>query len=101
MGGGFFMAPEGKPNDGLFDLCVAREVSRARIFGLISHFMRGSQATQEPIQTGQARHVVVTALEGALPAHADGETLCTAGQRLEMELLASQINVIYQPQEEV
>ena len=99
MGGGFMMAPEGKPDDGLFDLCIAREVSRARIFGLIPHFMQGTQATQEPIRTGRAQRVVVTAVEGTLPAHADGETLCTEGQRLEMELLPSQIEIIYQPTE--
>ncbi len=101
MGGGFFMAPEGKPDDGLFDLCIAREVSRARIFGLMSHFMRGTQATQEPITMGQARHVVVTAVKGVLPAHADGETLCTEGKRLEMELLPGQIEIIYQPLEAI
>jgi diacylglycerol kinase family enzyme len=94
MGGGFMMAPEGKPDDGLFDLCIAREVSRARIFGLIPHFIRGTQATQEPIRMEQARRVVVTAIEGALPAHADGETLCTEGQRLEMELLPRQIEIL-------
>jgi YegS/Rv2252/BmrU family lipid kinase len=94
MGGGFLMAPEGQPDDGLFDLCIAREVSRTRIFGLIPHFLRGTQASQEPICTGRARRVVVTALEGVLPAHADGETLCTDGQRLEFELLPHQIEVI-------
>jgi diacylglycerol kinase (ATP) len=94
LGGGFMMAPEGKPDDGLFDLCIAGEVSRARIFGLIPHFIRGTQATQEPIQTGQARRVVVTAVEGVLPAHADGETLCTEGRRLEIELLPRQVEVI-------
>jgi len=101
MGGGFMMAPQGKPDDGLFDLCIAREVSRARIFGLIPHFMRGTQATQEPIRTGRARRVVVTAVEGVLPAHADGETLCTDGRRLELELLPRQIEVIYQQPEAV
>ena len=99
MGGGFFMAPEGEPDDGLFDLCIAHEVSRTRIFGLISHFMRGTQASQEPIRTGRARHVVVTAIEGVLPAHGDGETLCTEGQRLEMELLPAQIDIICPPPE--
>jgi len=97
MGGGFFMAPQGKPDDGLFDLCIAREVSRARIFTIIPHFMRGTQATQEPIRTGQTQRIVVTAVEGTLPAHADGETLCAAGQRLEIELLPGQIEFICQP----
>ncbi len=99
LGGGFFMAPDGKPDDGLFDLCIAREVSRARIFSLIPHFLRGTQATQEPIQTGRAQRIVVTATKGALPAHADGETVCTDGQRLEIELLPRQIEVICPPPE--
>jgi YegS/Rv2252/BmrU family lipid kinase len=100
MGGGFMMAPQGQPDDGLFDLCIARQVSRARIFGLIPHFLRGTQATQEPIRSGRTQHVVVTAVEGVLPAHADGETLCTDGRRLELELLPRQIEVICQPTED-
>jgi YegS/Rv2252/BmrU family lipid kinase len=94
MGGGFMMAPEGRPDDGLFDLCIAREVSRARIFGLIPHFMRGTQATQEPIRTGRAARVAVTAVEGVLPAHADGETLCTEGTQLEMVILPQQLDIL-------
>jgi YegS/Rv2252/BmrU family lipid kinase len=94
LGGGFYTAPAGRPDDGLFDLCIAREVSRARIFGLIPHFLRGTQGSQEPIQTRQARHVVVEAVDGVLPAHADGETLCTDGTRLEMELLTAQLDVL-------
>jgi len=101
MGGGFFMAPEGKPDDGLFDLCIAREVSRLRLFGLIPHFMQGTQAGQEPVTMARARRVVITAVEGVLPAHADGETLCTEGQRLEMELLPNQIEMIYLSPEEI
>lgn len=99
MGGGFYMAPAGKPDDGLFDLCIAREVSRLRIFSMIPHFLRGTQATQEPIRMARAQHVVVTALKGVLPAHADGEILCTAAERLEVELLPSQLEVISLPPE--
>ena len=99
MGGGFMMAPQGQPDDGLFDLCIARQVSRARVLGLIPHFMRGTQSTQEPIRTERARQVVVTAIEGVLPAHADGETLCVDGRRLELELLPRQIEVITAGQE--
>jgi YegS/Rv2252/BmrU family lipid kinase len=94
MGGGFVMAPDGEPGDGLFDLCIVREVSRGRIFGLIPHFLRGTQMTQEPVRAGRTQKIVVAAVEGILPAHADGETLCVDGQRLELELLPRQIEVI-------
>jgi diacylglycerol kinase (ATP) len=97
MGGGFMMAPAGQPDDGLLDLCLARQVSRSRIFGLIPHFIKGTQATQEPIRTGRARRVSVRAVEGILPAHADGETLCTEGQYLEVELLPRQLEVFASP----
>jgi hypothetical protein len=56
--------------------------------------MKGTQATQEPIKMDRARQVVVTALEGVLPAHADGETLCTEGQKLAIELLPGQIEIL-------
>jgi diacylglycerol kinase (ATP) len=96
LGGGFWMAPDARPDDGLFDLCIAREMSRARMFRLIPHFLRGTQATQETITTGQAARISITAVEGSLPAHADGEILCVDGDRLEIELLPRQIEVICQ-----
>lgn len=94
MGGGFMMAPQAEPDDGLFDLCIARQVSRTRVLALMPHFMRGTQATQEPIRAERARRVTITAIKGTLPAHADGETLCADGQRLELELLPGQIEAI-------
>ncbi len=94
MGGGFMMAPQGQPDDGLFDLCIAREVSRSRIFALIPKFMSGTQAAHPAITTLRAARVTVTALAGSLPAHADGETLCTEGDRLSLELLPQQIEVV-------
>lgn len=97
MGGGFMMAPDSSPTDGLLDLCIARQVSRGRIFTLIPHFLKGDQAKEEPITTCQARRVVVTALEGTLPAHADGETLCYQGKQLTIELLPTQLEIICQP----
>ncbi len=94
LGGGFFMAPHSELDDGLFDLCIAHEASPARIFGLIPHFLHGTQSTQKEITTGQAARVSITAVEGALPAQTDGEILCMDGQRLEIELLPRQIDVL-------
>ncbi|MFB0537561.1 MAG: diacylglycerol kinase family protein [Anaerolineae bacterium] len=97
LGGGFKMAPDAEPDDGLFDLCIAREVSRARMFSLIPYFLRGTQATQEEITIGQAARIWITAVEGSLPAQTDGEILCIDGQHLEIELLPRQIEVVCLP----
>jgi diacylglycerol kinase family enzyme len=56
--------------------------------------MKGTQGSHPAITTERARRVKITAEEGTLPAHADGETLCTAGDRLDVELLARQIEII-------
>jgi hypothetical protein len=36
----------------------------------------------------------VVALEGVLPAHADGETLCVEGKELSLEILAGRLEVV-------
>jgi len=94
MGTGFKMAPDSKPDDGLFDLVIVRQVSRARIFSLIPHFMKGTQGTQPEIQTLRAARVAITALEGSLPAQSDGEIICVEGKRLDIEMLPHQIDVV-------
>ena len=92
MGGGFMMAPEGKPDDGLFDLCIAHEVSRARIFGLVPHFMKGTHVGREPITMAQARRVTISSPDD-LVAHMDGEVLCTDAHRIECEILPRRLRV--------
>lgn len=94
MGGGFFMAPDGQPDDGLFDMCIVNQVSRPAIFKLIPRFMKGSQAGHPAVHMARADRVTVTALQGTLPAHADGETLCYAGQRLELSVMPRMLEVI-------
>jgi diacylglycerol kinase family enzyme len=94
MGGGFLMAPQGNPSDGALDLCIARQTSKGRILALIPKFTSGAQAGQPEIQFAQARQVSISAMNGGLPAHADGETICTDGKELRVELLAGQLEVI-------
>ncbi|MCK5827519.1 YegS/Rv2252/BmrU family lipid kinase [Candidatus Bipolaricaulota bacterium] len=94
MGGGFMMAPEGKPDDGVFNLCIARQVSRPRIFGLMLKFMKGTQFAHPAISDGQTTHISVTAIEGSLPAHADGETLCLEGKKLEIKIVPNALEIV-------
>ncbi len=96
MGGGFFFAPKGDAFDGIFDLCLARAVSKMRVFTLIPYFMKGTQATQQEVSMAKARQVKVTAVEGTLPVHCDGETVCFAGTEISVELLPAQIEYITQ-----
>jgi YegS/Rv2252/BmrU family lipid kinase len=97
LGGGFYTAPRAETDDGLFDLCIAGQVSRPRIFPLILLFMKGTQDTHPAIQIGRTQSITVTALKGVIPAHADGETLCVEGQKLALEIVPKEIEIISQP----
>jgi diacylglycerol kinase family enzyme len=94
MGGGFIMAPESKADDGVFDLCICETASKARIFGLIPYFLKGTQEGQPEIKMRRAKKVTVTALEGDFPAHADGEMLCYTGKELIVEILPAVLEII-------
>lgn len=94
MGGGFYMAPLGDNKDGHFDLCIASDVGRARIFGLVPYFLKGTQASQPEITTGRTDKITVKAVKGSLPAHCDGETLCESGQELCAEIVPAAIDII-------
>ena len=96
MGGGFYMAPQGNPSDGHFDLCIVSEPGRARTFGLIPFFLKGTQASQPEITTGRTSRIVIKAIQGSLPVHCDGETLCESGDELSAEIIPAAIEIITQ-----
>jgi YegS/Rv2252/BmrU family lipid kinase len=97
QGGGFMMAPNGAPDDGLFDVCIVRQVSRPQMFVLMQRFMAGTAEGHEASQILPASKVVVTTMDGTLPAHGDGETICVDGKELSIELLPGQLELITNP----
>jgi YegS/Rv2252/BmrU family lipid kinase len=94
MGGGFRMAPKSMADDGLFDLCICETAGKARIFGLIPYFLKGTQEGQPEIKMMRGKKVSVTALQGDFPAHADGEMLCYNGKSLTVELLPAELEIV-------
>lgn len=94
MGGGFMMAPEAAVDDGVLDICIAGQMSRIGILMMIPRFMKGTQVAHPAIKMIRATSVHIAALEGTLPAHADGETICTAGQDLNIEILKQPIEIL-------
>lgn len=94
MGGGFQMAPESHPDDGLFDLCIAESASKGRILQMIPHFIKGTQKSLPEIQMKRAKKVAIKSLDMTFPAHADGEFICLEGSHLTLELLPKELEII-------
>jgi diacylglycerol kinase (ATP) len=91
-GGGFYIAPQAQPDDGLFDLCIVRQTSRLAMLGLIPHFMKGTHVGREPITMAHARQVTISSPDDLI-AHMDGEVLCTDAHRIECEILPQRLRV--------
>ena len=91
-GGGFLVAPQAQPDDGLFDLCIAREVSRLAQLALIPHFIQGTHVNKEPVTMARAKRVTISSPDD-LVAHVDGEVLCTAGRQIECEIFPRRLRV--------
>jgi diacylglycerol kinase (ATP) len=94
LGGGFWMAPRSAPDDGIFDICVVRQVSRRRVFTLVPHFLRGTQASQPEVLSWGASEIEIRALEGSLPAQTDGEILSVDDKHLKIALLPRALSVV-------
>lgn len=93
-GGGFLMAPHGNSSDGLFDICIAKNVSKAGILSLIPRFMNGTQGSHPAITYKQDPRVTVRAVDGSLPVHADGEVVSAGVQEITVEILPRRLQVI-------
>ena len=91
-GGTFFVAPRAEPDDGIFDLCIAGEVSRLGMLGLLPHFMRGTHVDREPITMARSKNVMIHSHQ-EMVVHADGEMLCMDGHRLQIEILPNRLRV--------
>jgi diacylglycerol kinase family enzyme len=91
LGGGFMISPEGDPFDGKMDICIAQDVKLFKMFALIAKFMQGTQYGDPAIQGKMATKVTIRAEQGSLPVHADGETIGTDCDQIQIELLPQQI----------
>jgi YegS/Rv2252/BmrU family lipid kinase len=91
-GGGFLLAPDARPDDGLLDVCVADQLGRLGILGLLPHTMKGTHKGKKPVTMLRGRHVLIESEHG-VPGHMDGEVLCTQGHRLEFEILPDRLEV--------
>jgi YegS/Rv2252/BmrU family lipid kinase len=94
MGGAFLTAPDSDPADGSFDLCLAGDIPQVMILPVALKFLSGTQAKHPAVNMARAREINVRAVIGNIPAHADGETLCTAGESLSVRICPGALHVV-------
>jgi YegS/Rv2252/BmrU family lipid kinase len=93
MGGGFYMTPNSRMDDGLLDLCIAAEMDRSKMVSFLPRFMRGTHVTDPAITMTQGRKVTITS-NSPWAAQADGEIYGVGAQRYEIELIPQRLRLI-------
>jgi YegS/Rv2252/BmrU family lipid kinase len=93
MGGAFYTTPDSLMDDGLFDLCMAGQVSRLRMVGFVPQFMRGSHTTDPNVTMCRGQKVTVSS-ESPWPAQVDGEIYSVDGRHFEVNLLPQRLRIL-------
>lgn len=94
QGGGFWITPDARIDDGMLDLCMIDNMRLDQIIRHIPHLMEGTHTQLRQATMGRARHVTVTT--GApIPVATDGEVIATDARRVEVEVLPHTIEILW------
>ena len=91
-GGRFLSAPEAKPDDGAFDMCVVQETNFLNMLTLVPQFRSGKHTEHKLVTMGRANHISVSSKDGLI-AHMDGEVLCMQARKLDFDILHHELIV--------
>ncbi len=94
LGGGFFIAPKGDPTDGKFSLCLVNAMGKFATFPMVLKFMKGTHESDPSVRMLSCSTLKVTAIDGKIPCHADGETVCEEGSTIEIQLIPAALEMV-------
>ena len=93
FGNGFWVCPEARADDGLFDVMVAQALGRAAILRLIPKIMKGTHTDEPVLSMHRARRVEIESQEPLL-VEADGEFPYLGPHHLKIEILHKKLHMI-------
>ncbi len=94
LGGGFFLTPRAKLDDGMFDICIFRALSRLEVLKNLPKALNGKHLSLHQVEYLQAQQISVSSPDW-LPMHIDGELLPTNIQHVSVEVIPRAIKVIH------
>lgn len=92
-GGGFLLTPYASITDGVFDVCVVKNVSIPRVIQVFPSVLKGRHLRYPEVSMFKAEEISVSS-EDELTVHADGEILGRKIKNLKVSVLPSSVKVI-------
>lgn len=96
IGGAFRICPDARPDDGILDVCLVRELPLHRIARVVAKVVRGTHTGQPGVSMHRGSRVALSLTgNGPFPFQLDGELRETgADARIEVSLAERRLNVI-------
>ncbi len=94
LGGAFLMAPDGDMTDGLLDLTTSHQGNRRVMISALWDYYRGKQKKRKDTFVTRAVKFRIVSQRGALVIHADGETLSTEAEEVEVHCLPAALRLL-------
>jgi len=85
-GGGFYLNPSAKPDDGLIDVFTAVRMPRLRMLSILPRTLRGSHTTSPGVAFHRGARVTIAAAR-PFPMHIDGEYMGRREVPLELSVI--------------
>lgn len=95
-GGGFQVAPQARPDDGVLHYAAVEKVSRLMMLRLLPEVMNGTHASFSQVRMG-AFHKISIRADRALTVHVDGEIFAGFGMQLDgidAEILPGALEIV-------
>lgn len=100
VGGGFFLAPDASPDDGLLDLFVAERLGAIKVMRYIPRALRGTLGGERELHVAQTRGLRFRSPNGqAFAFELDGELMATDATELEIGVRVACLPVLELPEE--
>ena len=92
-GGGFYLTPQALLDDGLLDVCIAKNLSVPEILKIFPFVLVGKHAGFQKIDIKRTKKLVVKA-QTNLPVHADGEVIGLDIREISVEIMPLGIRIL-------
>jgi diacylglycerol kinase (ATP) len=97
QGGGFRLAPDAVPDDGLMDVCLIRRVGLRKFVRYLPRVVRGTHGNIPEVALFRTNAVRITGVSGPLPVQLDGELRYPDHEELEVTILPRHLHVLCVP----
>lgn len=93
-GGGFYITPHAKIDDGWLDVCIVDSRSKLKMLLDLPTVMQGKHDGAPGVRMYRTKNVRIASSE-LLPIHADGEVVSMDAHTVELEVMPTAIHAIF------